>query len=152
MKFLIDECVTPRLVDVAIARNGDLYAGSSTVVAQGWIGTPGSGLVPHIIAGSWTFVTRNSQDFRGREVNPGKEGVYATILSHCGLICLNGGDAFRRDQQIECFDMVLDELHRYPDLCNQVIEVSLGEAAARLMRYELPSTVYFQTPGRIMGW
>ena len=64
MKFLIDECLSPKLVELAYA-NG--YGESSHVV---WLGRSGARdweLMRLILDGDWTLVTKNSVDFGDRQ-------------------------------------------------------------------------------------
>jgi hypothetical protein len=90
--------------------------------------------------GDWTFVTRNSIDFRGPASNPGSRGQYADIAIHAGLVCLNGPEGMNVDVQLELFEQVLEELAADGDLINQVLEISLEEERElRILRYELPS-------------
>jgi hypothetical protein len=42
-----------------------------------------------ILDGDWTFVTKNSIDFRGPASEPGSKGQYGDVAVHAGLICLN---------------------------------------------------------------
>jgi hypothetical protein len=67
VKFLVDECLSPELVLRARASGFDE---SSHVV---WLGRGGEKdwrLKPLILEGDWTFVTKNSIDFRGPAGNP----------------------------------------------------------------------------------
>lgn len=139
MKFLIDECLTPELALSARARG---YGESSHV---GWLGRAGTKdwqLLPFIVEGDWTFVTRNSYDFRGPADRPGSKGQYARTDIHAGLVCLNGpegGMGFAR--QCELFEIALDAIKENPDLINQVLEVTLEtvDGDAIVTRYPLPA-------------
>jgi hypothetical protein len=64
MKFLINinECLSLDLVEVARERG---FVESSHVVWIGKAGWKDWELKPFILEGDWTFVTRNSVDFRG---------------------------------------------------------------------------------------
>jgi hypothetical protein len=137
MKFLVDECLSPELTKLAQDRG---YGESSHVV---WLGRGGAKdweLKPLIIDGDWTFVTKNSVDFRGPSSRPGTSGQYADVMLHAGLVCLNGPEGMDLDMQIELFEEALNELGRDPDLVNQVLEVSLdGDDEIHIRRYSLPS-------------
>jgi len=63
MKFLVDECLSPELTKLAHAKG---YGESSHVVWLGRAGMKDWELKPIILDGDWTFVTKNSVDFRGR--------------------------------------------------------------------------------------
>jgi hypothetical protein len=84
MKFLVDECLSPELVTRARARG---YGESSHVVWLGRGGLKDWQLKPFILDGDWTFVTKDSVDFRGPDSAPGSKGQYADVAIHAGLIC-----------------------------------------------------------------
>ena len=137
MKFLIDECLSPDLAVLAQERG---YAESTHVVWRGMAGKKDWKLKSFVLAGDWTFVTTNSVDFRGPLSNPGSRGQYADVLIHAGLICLNGPERMRIDEQLELFDRALEELAVDGDLINQVLEITLDSDEELLVwRYNLPS-------------
>ena len=137
MKFLIDECLSPKLVELAHA-NG--YGESSHVV---WLGRSGARdweLMRLILDGDWTLVTKNSVDFRGSAAKPGEKGLYAALELHAGLICLNGPEGMTRRLQLELFGQALAELEANADLVNQALEVSADDAMTMIVRrYTLPT-------------
>lgn len=139
MKLLIDECLSEELAKLARERG---HAEASHVR---WIGKGGAKdwhLMPVILAGDWTFVTKNSWDFRGPPDAPGTSGAYGDVDLHAGMICLNGPVGMDLDMQLELFAVALDDLDADPDLINQVLEVSLenaGDEEIRVVRYALPS-------------
>jgi Domain of unknown function (DUF5615) len=137
VKLLIDECLSPRLAKRAHERG---YGHASHVT---WIGATGLKdweLKPLILAGDWTFVTKNSVDFRGPADAPGVKGQYADVAIHAGLICLNAVGAMPLPVQLELFDILLDEVDENADLVNQVLEATLTEAdEIRILRYALPA-------------
>jgi hypothetical protein len=61
VKFLIDECLSPELVKLAQEKG---HGESSHVVWRKLAGKKDWELKPIILDGDWTFVTRNSTDFR----------------------------------------------------------------------------------------
>jgi predicted nuclease of predicted toxin-antitoxin system len=71
IQFLIDECLTPRLVEVA---NQFGYV-AWHVLHRGWLGTPDPVLLGYLRDESLTFVTNNWQDFepllRREEIHAG---------------------------------------------------------------------------------
>lgn len=88
-------------------------------------------LKPIVLDGDWTFVTKNSVDFRGPKDKPGARGQYADVAIYAGLVCLNDPPGMDLDMQVE--------LGADDDLINQVLEVSLEvQDALRLLRYALP--------------
>jgi len=79
MKLLIDECLSEELSKRARDRG---HPESSHVR---WIGKTGAKdwlLLPVILDGDWTFVTRNSVDFRGPASAPGSKGEYRKACLH----------------------------------------------------------------------
>ena len=119
MKLLIDECLSAELA--FLARERGYYEASHVI----WIGKSGWKdwqLKPVILQGDWTFVTKNSIDFRGPTLAPGTKGQYADVTLHAGLICLNGHVGMNLVLQLELFSEALDELDADRDLINQVLE------------------------------
>jgi hypothetical protein len=137
MKLLIDECLSPKLAELARMRG---HFEASHVAWIGKLGWKDWLLKDPILAGDWTFVTRNSADFRGPRTSPGSKGQYATVELHAGLICLNGPVGMNRELQLKLFGRALDDLERDGDLVNQVLEVSIQEPGGEveLLRYRLP--------------
>ena len=136
MKFLIDECLSPRLASRAVAAG---YAGSSHVVWLGRRGAQDWELKQLIIDEDWTFVTRNSVDFRGPTARAVAGGHYSDVPIHAGLICLNGPEGMNLSMQLSLFDAALDEVASNPDLVNQVLELSLDtDGGITVLQYELP--------------
>lgn len=136
MKFLIDECLSVKLANLAHDHG---YGESSHIAWLDLSGTKDWVLLPIIVGGDWTFVTRNSIDFRGPASSPGSRGQYTRVDLHAGLVCLNGPDGLTRDLQIELFGHALRELAAAPDLINQVLEITLEVSGdVRIVRYGLP--------------
>lgn len=136
MKFLIDKCLSPELTKLAHAKgHGEL----SDVVWLGRAGLKDWELKPIILDGDWTFVTKNSVDFRGPAERPGAKGQYADVTLHAGLVCLNGPPGMDLDMQIELFEQALDELEVDADLVNRVLEITWEEDALHIRRYQLPA-------------
>lgn len=109
MKLLVDECLSEKLAQLAWRRG---YAEASHIK---WIGKRGWKdweLINVILDGDWTFVTRNSGDFRGSSKAPGSRGQYAEVKLHAGLICLNGPVTMNLELQQELFSCALDYIDR----------------------------------------
>lgn len=140
MKFLIDECLSPDLVPVALNRG---FLESSHVVWIGKAGWKDWQLKPFILEGDWTLVTRNSVDFRGPTDRPGTGGQFANVPLHAGLVCINGPDGMTAEVQCELFDAVLDEIGDAQQLINEVIEVDLEslDEDYTIRRYTLPKEI-----------
>lgn len=135
MKFLVDECLSPRLALIARDRG---FPESSHVVWEGRGGFQDWNLVPFIVENDWTFVTKNSYDFRGPAQAPGTGGHYQYLAIHAGLVCLNGDNMDRRMQE-DLFNAVLDAIADDPDLVNQGLEATLLETdEIAVERYPLP--------------
>jgi hypothetical protein len=137
MKFLIDECLSPNLARHAcdIGHEGVHVNWRNLTGAKDW------DLIAFIEEGNWTFVTRNSVDFRGDAGDPGKKGQYTRLECHAGLICLNGPPDFDRHRQLDYFKVSLAEIAREPDIMNQAIEVWHDEespSGCSVTRYALP--------------
>ena len=138
MKLLIDECLSEELAKLARQRG---HTEASHIV---WIGKRGWKdweLKAVILDGDWTFVTKNSVDFRGPDKLPGSSGQYADVAVHAGLICLNGPVGMDLDLQLELFEAALDELDLDSNLVNQVLDVTLRdlEDEIEILRYMLPT-------------
>jgi predicted nuclease of predicted toxin-antitoxin system len=140
VKFLIDECLSPKLVKLAQDKG---YGESTHVTWRKLAGKKDWELKPIILDGDWTFVTRNSVDFRGPSASPGSRGQYADVVIHAGLTCLNGPEGMKVDVQLELFGQALEDLAAEGDLINQVLEITLEEnQELRILRYSLPPTTY----------
>ena len=135
MKLLIDECLSPELAKLAQCRG---HGGSSHVLWLGKAGGKDWNLKKIIIEGDWTFVTKNSIDFRGPTAALGSKGQYVDVTIHAGLICLNGPEGMDLNLQLELFEVALDEVGD-GDLINQLLEISAGEREIHVLRYKLPS-------------
>jgi hypothetical protein len=137
LRLLIDECLSPDLVDLAVAAG---HVQSTCLRDRGLLGTQDWTLIKHVLAEDFTLVTVNAQDFRGSgEDAPG--GLFATVEMHAGLICLNSARRMDLNTQRELFEIALKELAELPDLINQVLEVTeeaSGEVVVTI--YELPSS------------
>lgn len=140
LKFLIDECLSPDLAQLARDRG---FNESFHVTWLGKAGWKDWQLRELILDRDWTFVTRNSVDFRGPADQPGSKGQYANVLIHAGLICINGSGRMTAEVEIQLFAAVLDEIGSSEHLVNEVIEVYLGEeedGEFEIVRYLLPRT------------
>jgi len=141
LKFLIDECLSPELAQLARDRG---YPESFHVSWLGKAGWKDWELRDLILEQDWTFVTRNSVDFRGPAEQPGSKGQYADVPIHAGLVCINGPSRMSGKIQVELFAAVLDAIQDtsppQEDLVNEVIEVNLAEEVGEfeIVRYPLP--------------
>ncbi len=138
MKLLIDECLSTELTKRAQERGHDQASHVTWIGKRGWKDWQ---LKQVILDGDWTFVTKNSIDFRGSVDAPGSRGQYADVAIHAGLICLNGPLGMDLDLQLELFEVALDELDHDDNLLNQVLEVNLEDPDEEIevRRYRLPT-------------
>ena len=137
MKFLIDECLSPRLAEQAHQGGHPL---SSHVVYRGLGGVKDWDLMTILVDEEWTLVTRNSVDFRGPEENPGSDGHYQDVELHAGLVCFNAGSLDLATQKL-MFAHALEEIAQNGELINQVLEITQDEGdelTFHLCRYDLP--------------
>ncbi len=139
-KFLIDECLSPALVDDAHAAG---HTESSCVRNRGLAGTKDWRLMTLVIAEDFTLVTNNSKDFRGAGADE-PAGLHANQPIHAGLVCLNCAAPGGMDLglQRELFQVALEQLAGRDDLINQALEVTLDEdeTTIRIVLYDIPAT------------
>lgn len=119
-KFLIDECLSPELVQIAIAAG---HVESTCVRYRGWAGMKDHRLIQHVTAEDFTFVTGNSVDFRGQ--GPGQlGGEHAKVELHAGLICLNSERPLALPLQLALFELALSVLQEeQTDLINTALDI-----------------------------
>lgn len=141
MKLFIDECLSNELVHRAVARG---HEETTSVAFRGLAGTQDWNLVPIVVAGNYTLVTKNSVDFRGAADHPGEKGLYMDVELHPGLICLNGPRGMDLEMQLELFEVALDEIDRLErDLINKCLEITLlsdeEDGRIEITVYDLPT-------------
>ncbi len=134
-RFLIDECLTPELVQIAIDGG---HVESTCVRDRGLAGTKDWKLIERVVAGDFTLVTHNAVDFRGG--GPGKlGGEHARQPIHAGLVCLNSVHPLDLQRQLDLFQIALDELAAMDDLVNQALEVFEHEdGSIEVSIYDIP--------------
>lgn len=134
-RFLIDECLSPELVDLAVAAG---HVESTCVRDRGMSGTKDWKLITYVVAGDYTLVTHNSADFRGG--GPGKlGGEHAKQEIHSGLVCLNSELPMTLDRQRDLFQLVLDDLVGREDLINKALEVfERADGEVEIIVYDIP--------------
>lgn len=139
MKFLIDECLSQELARLARARG---HLESTHIERLGLSGKKDWELMPVLINGDWTFVTKNSRDFRGCNRNG---GLHAAVDVHAGLVCLNGPKTMDLEMMVSLFAVALEALDADSDLVNAVLEItyvegeSEGDQTVAILRYGLPA-------------
>lgn len=138
-RLLIDECLTPELVQMAIEAG---HVESTCLRDRGWLGLKDWQLMRHVLDGDFILVTRNAWDFRGEGAGS-PSGLHARVEVHAGLICLDAVEELDFDLQRELFRIALAELTELDDLINQALDIFLDEGwKASVEIYEIPS------PGR----
>ena len=137
MKFLIDECLTPELVQMAQAAG---HPESTCVRDRGLSGTKDWKLIEHVVAGDFTLVTHNSVDFRGG--GPGQlGGQHAKLPIHAGLVCLNSVHVLDLQRQRDLFQVALEELANLGELVNQALEVfEMDVGSIEVVIYDIPES------------
>jgi hypothetical protein len=134
-RLLIDECLSPDLVQLAVDAG---HVESTCVRNRGLLGRKDWSLFEYLLEHDFILVTLNAQDFRGDGIsNPG--GLYANVELHPGLICLGSALDASISRQRRLFTHVLARLAELPDLVNQALEVQEGEDdSISLKVYEIP--------------
>lgn len=99
-RLLIDECLSPELVRMAVNAG---HLESTCVRNRGWAGIKDWQLIEQAVANDYTLVTHNSVDFRGN--GPGNlGGEHAKQPIHAGLICLNSVHVLDFERQLDSFN------------------------------------------------
>ena len=139
MKFLIDECLSPTLVDLAWSAG---HWESAHVTRRGMTSWEDHRLMRVIIAEDWTMVTQNGDDFRPRPGSSSLAPCYVGQPLHAGLICLNLPGNTDWEDQMNYFRHALDRIaaEKLTDLVNKIIEVdpdvgSASRVAAKIRDY-----------------
>jgi predicted nuclease of predicted toxin-antitoxin system len=123
MRFLIDECLTIDLVSIA----GQAGHEAQHVAHVGKAGWKDWSVIRYAAEGDFVLVTNNASDFRK---------LYATQPLHAGLVIII--PSVNRVEQRRLFHGVLDELSRFGELINWVIEVDVEGNEMTCNFYELP--------------
>jgi predicted nuclease of predicted toxin-antitoxin system len=133
--FLIDECLSPELVLMAVKAG---HVESTCVRDRGLAGTKDWKLIEYVVAGDFTLVTHNSVDFRGGGPSM-LGGEHAKQRIHAGLVCLNSVHTLDLQRQLDLFQIALDELKAMEDLVNKALEVFEEEdGSIEIALYDIP--------------
>lgn len=134
-RLLIDECLSPELVDLAIAAG---HVESTCVRDRGLLKAKDPDLMGYVVSGDFTLVTHNARDFRGAGAEkPG--GLHANEPIHAGLVCLSSAFAMDLDRQHDLFRIALEQLADISDLVNQALEVfEADDGSVEVVIYEMP--------------
>jgi predicted nuclease of predicted toxin-antitoxin system len=121
MRLLIDECLSPALVEVAHRCGFEGYH----VAHRGWSGKTDAAILERLLNEELILVTNNRDDFlalmRGVELHP-------------GLIVLL--ENVRRQEQVRLFNLALQVVGPVTSLINTVVEVGVDGAVSV---FDLPS-------------
>lgn len=132
-RFLIDECLSPRLEIEAHAAGHE----ATSLRNLGRCGLKDHDVIELAVNNDYTLVTNNAVDFRGAVGGP-PGGLYALEELHSGLVCLNcEEEALDYPRQVKAFRAAL--AHLPTDLVNQALEVTLlvtGEP--KVFLYSIP--------------
>lgn len=123
IQFLVDECLSPGLLDVARAHGFNAYH----VARRGWESNSDPELLARILDEDLTLVTNNWKDFRPMisrtELHPGVIAILPNV---------------RRERQMALFAAAIAEIWSADpplDMVNTVLEV---DAYGHVERYALP--------------
>jgi predicted nuclease of predicted toxin-antitoxin system len=128
VKFLIDECLSPKLVAIARARG---HGESMHVTWLGMRSRKDWSIVRRAIADGYVLVTNNTTDFRALLR---REDV------HAGLVCINvAAGLMSLDVQKRLFALALDRLGDR-EAINELLEITLdAHKVVHVERYDFPA-------------
>lgn len=124
MRFLIDECLTVDLVSVAHQAGHE----AQHVARIGRAGWKDWHVVRHATAGDFVLVTNNASDFRR---------LYTAEPLHAGLIVIVPSVGRREQRQL--FRGALEELTRFGEPINHVLEIGIVGDEVTFTFYALPT-------------
>lgn len=124
MRFLIDECLTVDLVSVASQAGHE----AQHVARVGKAGWKDWNVARHAAEGDFVVVTNNASDFRR---------LYTTQPLHAGLVIIV--PSVDRVEQQRLFRGALDELARFREPVNRVLEVDIDGDEVTFAFYDLPT-------------
>ena len=126
MKFLIDECLSPKLAEIARDRDFVLSTHVNWLGLQSeedWI------IVQRAVDESYVIVTNNKTDFMDLV---GRQDI------HAGLVCLNAPGLMSLKVQQDLFEFALGQLDDEP--VNDVLDITLTpELEIKCDRYAWPA-------------
>jgi predicted nuclease of predicted toxin-antitoxin system len=123
MRFLIDECLSIDLVSVASQAGHE----AQHVARVGKAGWKDWNVARHSTEGDFVLVTNNASDFRR---------LYATQPLQAGLAIII--PSVDRVMQQQLFRGALDELTRFGEPVNRVLEVDIEDDDVTFKLYDLP--------------
>jgi predicted nuclease of predicted toxin-antitoxin system len=123
VRFLVDECLSPLLVNVAREASFEAYH-LAHVGGASW---PDWRIAAYAVAHDMVLVTNNATDFRA---------LYERQEVHPGLVILV--PSVGREEQSRLFQTAVARVAQLPDLVNKVLEVHFEPAGERLELYDFP--------------
>ena len=124
MRFLIDECLHPTLVDVANGAGHEAHH----VNYLGLASTKDHDLMPVVLERDFIFVTNNAADFRR---------LYRGQPLHAGLVIIV--PQLSPASQRQLFVAALDEIGADDGLLNEALEVLVEDGDVIFKRYVWPA-------------
>ena len=106
--WLIDECLSPKLVDAAATRLQQAWH----VNHRGLSGRLDPFIARWCVEHDFVLVTNNGRDFRS---------IYTGLELHPGLVVIL--PKVERPDQLKLFGAVLDRVEGEPDLINKLVEI-----------------------------
>ncbi len=135
LRFLMDECLTPELVQMAVDAG---HVESTCARDRGLAGIKDWQLIEFVVQHDFTLVTHNAVDFRGGGQGQ-LGGEHARQPIHAGLVCLNSVYPLDLQRQRALFQLALDQLATMNDLINQALEVFEDEnGTVEMVVYDIP--------------
>lgn len=122
MKFLIDECLSPELVNIAHALGHEAYH----VAHRGWSGWADADIRDRLVADELVLVTNNRDDFLA---------LLGAEELHPGLVVLL--ENVRRSEQVRLFSICVTTLSQMISTINKVLEI---DASGETRVYDLPNS------------
>ncbi len=124
MRFLIDECLTIDLVSIARQAGHE----AQHIARVGKAGWKDWNVARYAAEGDFVVVTNNASDFRR---------LYATQSLHAGLVLII--PSVNRVDQQRLFHGAVDELVRFGEPVNRVLEVDIEGDEVTFKFYDLPA-------------
>jgi predicted nuclease of predicted toxin-antitoxin system len=128
VKFLVDECLSPKLVALARERG---HKESTHVTWLGLRSRKDWSIVRRAVDDGYVLVTNNTTDFTS---------LLARESLHAGLVCLNVAPGLMTlEIQRTLFALAIEQL-RDAEPINELLEVTLtDDRSVRVERFDLPS-------------
>ena len=111
--WLIDECLSPKLADVAAKRSVE----GAHATRRGLTSTPDPVIARWCVTNDFALVTNNARDFRR---------IYSSLDLHPGLVVIL--PEIVASEQVRLFALILDRVEREPDLVNKLMEIDFAGA------------------------